>query len=183
MTGVAKGRGPGAPARAPRRGDLRGAGWRVAGLALCLTTLGPALHAQSPESGSRRPWPVVLSHHGRWVGVASSAGLLAVAAFRHHDADRAFDALHDRCRTSPDDCVRLPEGAYRLADAESQYQEARRLDRHAQLWLIGGQASLVLTGTMFLLDLIYRDDRPPNIPLSPLSLYSAPGKLGLATHF
>ena len=106
-----------------------------------------------------------------------------MAALRHRDANQAFEALEAHCRAQTTACIRLPEGPYRVPETEARYQTARHLDRQAQLWLIGGQASLILTGGMFLLDLIYRDDDPPNIPYSPFMVFVAGRKLGLAIRF
>ena len=42
---------------------------------------------------------------------------------------------------------------------------------------------LLSSGAMFLVDLIYRDDAPKNIPFTPFTVFAQPGKLGFSIEF
>jgi hypothetical protein len=63
------------------------------------------------------------------------------------------------------------------------YQEYAALERHARGFLLGGQASLLASGTMFLIDLLHDSGDFDNIPYTPLELYTSPRQLGLAVRF
>jgi len=162
----------------------RGAG-RGAGVAFVLAAA-PVLHAQepapAPHGPSPRPWLVTTAHYGKWVTLAGAAGLIAVSAVRRGEANDAIDRLDSFCRQ---DFTRCEIAGNRYADdmAEAIFQEHADLDRKAQGLLIGGQATLIVSGTMFLVDLIWDDDETENIPYTPLRVFARPGEIGLALAF
>jgi hypothetical protein len=130
-----------------------------------------------------RPWFVTASHYGKWLALAGSGGLLAQGALRHRDADREFQLVVDRCRATPAICEKGPAGQYQNAEMEALYQRTVQLDHRARTWLIAGEGLLLGTGAMFLIDLIYRDDAPRNIPFTPFTVFAQPDKLGFSIEF
>jgi hypothetical protein len=49
--------------------------------------------------------------------------------------------------------------------------------------MIGGQGFLVVSGGLFLIDLVAGSRKPENIPFTPLEAYTAPGTLGVRWRF
>src|SRR5437763_8045555 len=132
---------------------------------LSLLATAPQLRAQSGSAGAK-PWFVTASHRGKWVAAAAAATLVTEAALRHRDADRQYANLVQMCRVTPPRCGKASIGSYLDPEAESLYQATIALDHHARLWLVGGEASILAAGTMFVLDLVYHDQGPKNIPFS-----------------
>ncbi|MBI4419903.1 MAG: hypothetical protein HY560_03690 [Gemmatimonadetes bacterium] len=171
-----------------RRGHGGMAVWRRCGVAwmplaaiLALSTAPVPAAGQSPAPRTGRPWFASVSHYGRWLGLAGSAGLFTTSGLRYRDADHRRDEIAELCGTTS--CGETSDGRYLDQQAESLRLESERLERQAKLWLLGGEVTLLATGTMFLLDLIYGDKGPPNIPYSPFSVYAAPGVIGLQLRF
>lgn len=169
-----------------RRRRARGTG---GGLAIALTlAAAPMLHAQepappqAPHGPTSRPWLVTTAHYGKWATLAGAAGLIAVSAVRRGEANDAQDRLEGFCRQ---DFARCEIVGDRYVDemAEAIFQEHADLDRKAQGLLIGGQATLVISGAMFLIDLMWDDDETENIPFTPLRVWSEPGRVGLSMAF
>lgn len=159
-------------------------------LALGIAVTAPsAVRAQQAQGPAGRPWVVSVSHYGKWLTLASAAGMIAVSATSRGDADDAFQQLEAFCAGDASRCavVASPSGGaevYADQQAEAMFQEYARLDRKAQGFLVGGQVSLVAAAGMFLIDLLYREeDDPENIPFTPFRVYSAPQQLGLALPF
>ena len=142
----------------------------------------PQLQAQSVEAGAN-PWFVSVSHYGRWVALAAAGGMLTQAALRHGNADREYANLVDLCRNSPPRCDKAPDGSYLEAGTEARYQRSVALDHDARAWLLGAEVSILAAGTMFVLDLVYHNDGPKNIPYTPFSVYQRRGSLGLSIRF
>jgi hypothetical protein len=137
-----------------------------------------ALHG--PPAPPSRPWFASASHYGKWVTLAAGGGMLAEGAFRHRDADRAYQTVVDRCQATPPVCNKAASGEYQNAEMEGLYQQSVSLDRRARTWLVGGEVSLLAAGTMFLVDLIYRDNGPRNIPFTPFTVYTQTDRIGLS---
>jgi hypothetical protein len=146
-------------------------------LALLLALQGPSTPPPS------RPWFASASHYGKWVTLAAAAGLLTQGAFRHRDADRAYQAVVDRCAATSALCNKAPGGQYQDTDMEGLYQRSVSLDHRARSWLVAGEVTLLAAGTMFLVDLIYRDNGPRNIPYTPFTVYSRADRIGLSLGF
>jgi hypothetical protein len=149
----------------------------------------PTARAQSQTgTDTRDPWIVTVSHWGRWPALAGAAGLITAAAFRNSDAKTAMGELRAFCGDNPEGCVIIenPDGSgniYLDPEAEVLYQEYASLSRKARGFLIGGQVSLIVAGTMFLVDLVHDPDESEKIPYTPFELYSTPTKIGLALRF
>jgi hypothetical protein len=182
-------------------GDTGGPGTAVTGNALDMTrmvrtltlagllsaaALAPAASQDFPRPASR-PWIAEVSHWGKWVALAGAAGLITVAAVRHGEAQDALGLLEDFCRPENPACLIVTDanGAQRYegAEAEELYQAYAVVEKRARGFLLGGQASLLASGAMFLIDLIHRTEDVDNIPYTPLELYTGPNRLGLALHF
>lgn len=158
-------------------------------LALLWLGTAAAVRAQDTLVTGRTPWIVTVSHWGRWPALATSAALVTVAAFRQHDARTQLEQLETYCRADPGACLQVPATGgvgvvYADPEAETLFQEYARSERRARGFLLGGQLSLLATGTMFLIDLIHDgDDSVPNIPYTPLELYTTRTRLGLSVRF
>ncbi len=154
----------------------------ILGLAILVAYAGTAAIAQ--EAGSKgKPWYVSVSHYGKWVALASAIGLTTMAAIRHEDANTVFDGLNEICRSSSQNCILNAQGTYENQDAERLFRETKRLDGQANRFLLGGQLTLIASGAMFLIDLVLDEDKPENIPYTPLKVYNAPNKIGLGFEF
>jgi hypothetical protein len=169
----------------------------TAALAALLATLPLAeLHAQeefTSQTSGGRPWYASVSHWGRWAGLALSGALIVGAGVNAATADDALDQMRNLCE--PDlfndgqtlancEIVSGPGGpVYADPQVESLFQDYATHRQRAQNLLLGGQITLVFTGGMFLVDLLYDDDKPKNIPYTPLEVYSTPTELGLSLKF
>jgi hypothetical protein len=146
-------------------------------------------HAQEATELPRRdPWLVSVSHWGRWPALAAAAGFITAAALRSGDSKEALGTLEDYCREDFSRCVVVegPDGSgpsYADPVAEELYEEYATRSRQARGYLLGGQASLLVAGAMFLIDLVHDPGDIDNIPYTPFELYSTPRKLGLALRF
>lgn len=157
--------------------------------AACLALAVPSLRAQEgPELPHRDPWTVSVSHWGRWPALAAAAGLIAAAAIRNGDSREARESLEEYCREDFARCIVIDDpggsgSSYADPVAEELYQDYAALSRQARGYLLGGQASLLVAGAMFLIDLVHNPDDMENIPYTPFELYSTPRSLGLALRF
>ncbi len=150
---------------------------------LLLATLLPASVSAQPASDRASPWYVSVSHYGRWGALGGAGALLVQGAMKHNDADQAYSALIEQCRVAPLRCDKLADGRYADADMEGTYQQTRTMDHRARNWILAGEVTLLAAGTMFLLDLVYHDTGPKNIPFSPFEVYAPPGQLGVTLRF
>ncbi|MBI4499738.1 MAG: hypothetical protein HY700_01130 [Gemmatimonadetes bacterium] len=164
------------PFRAPRTAH------RTPWWLLAVLLAGAPLQAQS-EAARANPWFVSVSHYGRWVALAAAGGMLTEAAVRHGNADREYANLVDLCRNSPPRCNKATDGSYLDGETEALYQHSVALDHDSRAWLLGGELTILTAGTMFVLDLVYHDDGPKNIPFSPFSIYAKRGQVGLTVRF
>jgi hypothetical protein len=120
--------------------------------------------------------------------LAAAAGLITAAAIRNGDAKEARGSLEDYCREDFARCIVIedPDGSgpsYADPGAEELYREYASLSRQARGYLLGGQASLLVAGAMFLVDLVHNPDDVDDIPYTPFELYTTPTRLGLALRF
>src|SRR5262245_32340451 len=120
-------------------------------LILLLLTLGllPAAAAAQSAPTRSKPWFVPLAHYGKWVTLAGAAALLTQGALRHGDANDDYDVLIRRCRDAPVLCDKQASGAYVDPGSEALYQRTIVLDQTARNWIVAGEVSLLLSGTMF----------------------------------
>src|SRR5687767_12306317 len=157
--------------------------YRAPLVALFLFAALPASSVAQTATVPARPWFVTASHYGKWLALAGAGAMLAQGALRHRDADREFQLVVDRCRATPGICDKGPTGEYQNAEMETLYQRTVKLDHRARGWLLAGEGLLLSSGAMFLVDLIYRDDAPKNIPFTPFTVFAQPGKLGFSIEF
>lgn len=151
------------------------------GVILLAGTSGTA--AGQVRESETQSWFVATSGWGKWVSLGIAAGLTTYGAIRSNDAQNQFTILETSCRTNSFFCRTGDDDTYLDPEAERLFQETLRLDGHAQKFLLGGQVSLLISGTMFLVDLLTGDDEPGNIPFTPLQVYSRPNRLGLQLGF
>lgn len=137
--------------------------------------------AQAPES---RPWAVQAAHYAKWPGLAATGTMFALGVIASRDAARLGDqyrAIRDERvgRVAP--CGEgLPCPGPNLAPEQAAQIEWEAAQGRARNWILAGEAALIGTGVMFLIDLIHRDDGPPNVPFTPFTVYAAPGRVGLS---
>ena len=128
----------------------------------------------------------------RIVGVAKWATLGVAAAgaaygFRQSErADDLYQELERACQADPDRCgSRTDGGAYTDPALESDYQAVLDIDRSTRRALFVGQAALLASAVLFVLDLRGDDDRPdvlyepPRVRLGP----GADGRVELRVRF
>ena len=155
---------------------------------LAASALSTAARAQQPDTTPSTSLLVTASHWGRWPALAGAGALVALAAVGNSHATDARNALEDFCAIDPGRCTLTEDqdgAGYEYVDpeAEALYQEYARLSRRAQGFLIGGQATLLVAGAMFLIDLMHQDGDLGNIPYTPFELYTTASQLGLAMRF
>jgi hypothetical protein len=150
-------------------------------------TPGAAQEEFASEVSKGRPWFAKVSHWGRWVALAATGTMIAIAATNNSAADNAFDTLESLCSVDPTECRLVDDGngglMYENPLVEEAWQSYASHQSTAQSALIAGQVTLVFAGGMFLVDLLYKDDRPKNIPYTPFEVHSTPNELGLSYRF
>ncbi len=119
-----------------------------------------------------------VSRPGKWVAGAASVVLIALGAREHDRAQERWDALVEFCRQSNASCRTAAGGAYTDAGAERLYQESLYYERRAHRRIVAGQATLVLAGAMFIVDLSRRKRGPKNVPFDPDQALVAPAADG-----
>lgn len=143
----------------------------VAGCAaLLVSTAGLAAQDSAAAFGPR-----TMIHYGKWVTAATALGFTLLAAHEHDRASGSWDALLDLCRTDNAACELGGDGRYVSPQAETLYQTTLHYDRRARRRLLVGQASLLVSAALFLLDLRHEGGEPPNIPFSGAKLSLVPG--------
>jgi hypothetical protein len=168
---------------APGGGQRGRAGATALALLVASLSLCAAASAQQPGSANARPWYVTVSHWGKWPLLAGAIGFAAAAIAQKSDADAVYNQLQSMCRAASADCIVGPDGKYVNPDAEGLFQETLRLDGKARRWMLGGEASLALSGGMFLIDLVAGHGEPRNIPFTPFEVYTGRDRLGVQWRF
>ncbi len=126
-------------------------------------------------TGARRSGPVI--RVTKWTTLALSVGAAAYGFSENRTADRDYQALEERCKADPFNCIRRTGDAYADAEMERIYQNVRTSDRHARTALLASQIGIAASVALFIIDL--RDNRPPdNIPYEPRALQLVPGRDG-----
>ncbi|MGH7569806.1 MAG: hypothetical protein ACREL9_12715 [Gemmatimonadales bacterium] len=134
---------------------------------------------QAAASRNSASWGRGTVHYGKWATAAAAVALTALGAAEHRRSDRHWDRLVALCRSNSAECVVGSDGRYPSAEAESRYQAAVAFDRRARTRLLAGQAALLVTVGLFILDRRRGDDGPENIPFAPLEV-SAESETGRA---
>lgn len=129
-------------------------------IALLVCGAAPTL---SGQSGQRESFRRAVVHNGKWLTVAGTVALTVFAAREHRQSRRNWDALLTICRSADAACAVGSDGRYLRSDAEQLYQRSRAYDRRANRWLLGAQASLLVTTALFIIDL-HPGQGPDNIP-------------------
>ena len=114
-------------------------------------------------------WRREAPHYGTWLTAMGTLGLTLLGAEQHRQSRREWDSLLEICRSAQDACTVGSDGRYTRADAEQLYQRSRYYDRRANRWLLGAQASLLLTTALFIIDL-HPGEGPDNIPFAPMKV-------------
>lgn len=115
---------------------------------------------------------------GKWVAGAASVALIVLAVREHDRSNESWDALIAICHADNESCEVGADGTYRDREAERLYQESLYYDRRAQRRILGGQAALVATGVLLIVDLSVRRDGTNNVPFDPDRAYVAPATGG-----
>lgn len=124
--------------------------------------------AQMPVQSAQAP---ALVRYGKWAALGAAVASTALGIHSHNSANTAFNDLRDYCGATGS-CALGTDGRYADAGAEALYREVSRGDRRARTWLIAGQAALIGSVALFVIDLSGRG-RPGNEPFSGLVV--APG--------
>lgn len=157
---------------------------RLGTLVPLLAVAAAPLGAQTPVPEGQTPPPSGRSFiqrvagPGKWVAGAASIALIALAVREHDRSNQSWDDLLAVCQADNERCEVTPEGTYRDIEAERLYQESLYYDRRAQRRILGGQAALVVTGALLIVDLSVRRDGTNNVPFDPDRAYVAPAKGG-----
>lgn len=154
-------------------------GWRTRRRVLRACALLAAAHlalahvarGQAPAAPSHAPSAGV--RYGKWAALGVAAGFTVLGVAAHDRAEARYGDLLAYCREQRSCSIGL-DGRYGSAAAEALYQRVLRSDRTARRWLIGGQAALVGSAVLFVIEL-KRKRGPDNIPYSP---YIAAGRFG-----
>jgi hypothetical protein len=127
---------------------------------LGMLVLATPASAQSPAANTGRSTPIV--RVAKWGLLGAAAGLGYFALRNSVAAADAYDELRALCVATPSRCAH-DGGSYPDPVAESLYDRARSADRSAQLGIFGGQASLLGSVALFIVDL-RGDPEPTTIP-------------------
>lgn len=139
---------------------------RIVAVALA-TAAAPAAPARAQTdslAGAREHSPPLI-RYGKWAALALATGFTGAGAVAHERADDHFQDLLAYCRTGAS-CALGADGRYADPTAEATFQRSVRDDRIARRWLLGGQAALLGSAVLFMMELS-RKGGPPNIPFSP----------------
>lgn len=157
---------------------------RLRALVPLLAVAAAPVAAQAPvpegqaEPPSGRSFIQRVAGPGKWVAGAASIALIAFAVREHERSNESWDALIGICDADTERCEVGSDGTYRDVEAERLYQESLYYDRRAQRRILGGQAALVATGLLLIVDLSVRRDGTNNVPFDPDQAYVAPAKGG-----
>jgi len=139
------------------------------GLVAVLAATAPAA-AQAPGASATGEPRSGVAHYGKWATAATAVTLTILGAREHRRSADQWDQLLAICNGNHQDCVLGPNGHYENPAAEAYYQASIHYDRRARTWLLGGQAALVVSVALFLLDIRRGKEGPDNIPLAPLEI-------------
>lgn len=88
----------------------------------------------------------------KWVLLGAAIGMGAYSISHSRAARRSYDALRRTCATDPDRCT-IVGNDYADPAMEQRFRAISHDDRRAQVGIIGGQLSLLVSATLFILDL------------------------------
>ena len=119
----------------------------------------------SPESAGSG-----VARYGKWATAATAVTLTVLGAREHRRSADQWDRLLAICAADHADCVLAPDGRYENPTAEAYYRASLRYDRRARIRLLTGQAALLASVGLFLLDMRHGNEGPKNIPVAPLEV-------------
>jgi hypothetical protein len=141
----------------------------------------PPLRAQDEDAVRQRTtWRRTTVHYGKWLTAGTAVAFTVMAAREHERSRQDWDALLAICRSADDACVLGPDGRYLRADAEARYRRSLYYDARANRRLLGAQATLLVSVTLFILDLRSGRGEPENIPFAPVRVTAEPTRDGAA---
>ena len=129
-------------------------------IAVALVVVAPLRASAQAPSPPQPGSPVV--RIAKWTLLAAAVGLGAYALQRSTDAADAYDALRALCLDAPGRCAH-GGGEYADVEAEALYDRALAADRQAKIGIYTGEAALIGSVAMFIIDL-RAGDGPPTIP-------------------
>lgn len=124
---------------------------------------------EGAQTAQRESFRRAVVHTGKWLTAAGVAAFTMLAEREHNHSQQAWSALLAICRSAQDACALGPDGRYVRSDAEQLYQLSRAYDGRANRWLLGAQATLLVTTALFIIDL-HPGEGPDNIPFAPLQV-------------
>jgi hypothetical protein len=131
----------------------------VVAAALIASATGPTTLAAQAAGTGKAPLIVKV---GKWAFLGAAVVLGVQALRASNDAADAYDGLRALCLDAPARCAH-PDGAYVDPEAEGLYDRSLSADRRAQRAIYAGEAALIGSVALFIIDL--RDDgSPPTIP-------------------
>lgn len=149
--------------------------WSVACVALASLSLTTGVELAAAQNPVAREQPVPPAiHYGKWATAVLALGFTGLGLRAHNGADADFRDLVDYCKRAGG-CTLGPDGRYANAEAEARYRAVVHGDRAARAYLVGGQAALVGSVVLFVLEL-KRGRGTRNIPYSGLIV--RPGRFG-----
>jgi hypothetical protein len=107
---------------------------------------------------------------GKWLTLGGAAGAAAYGVQLNAESDRRYTDLERLCQDSPERCIRTNTGEFAEAQLEQEYQEILKLDDRAKIALVVGQASVLTSVILFILDLP-RAGTGDDIPYTPPRLH------------
>lgn len=125
--------------------------------------------ADGAQTAQRESFRRAVVHNGKWITAVGVAVLTMFAEREHNHSQQAWGALLAICRSAQNACAVGPDGRYTRSDAERLYQLSRAYDGRANRWLLGAQATLLVTTALFIIDL-HPGEGPDNIPFAPLQV-------------
>ena len=157
---------------------------RIILLVLILSAAAPhAAAAQAPDSmqaaaerAESRVSRVVSI--GKWATLGVAAAGAAWGFSESARADDMYRSLERACQADVERCAsRTPDGGYTDAALEATYQDVLSVDRTTRRALFVGQAALLTSAVLFVLDLRHDPGRP-DIEYEPDRIRLAPGARG-----
>jgi len=112
----------------------------------------------------------------KWSTLGAATAAVVYGFTQNRQADREYAGIEELCIQSPEQCARNADNSYADAALEQRYQNVVTRDQHARLGLLLGQAGLVASVALFLLDL-HNSAAPEDIPYEP-----KPFTVGAARH-
>lgn len=133
---------------------------------------GPASFAATPALDDGPAFTTL--RVAKWTTLVGSVGSAAWGLWSHRRADERYAELERTCVSDPDRCAeRNPDGSFVDGALEDAYQRVLSLDRRTRWAFVAGQAGVLASVALFILDMS-GDDQPAVIPYTPSTLEVGP---------